>query len=61
MKQVICKRIKEIEGLYKGYNKTEVYKDGKLYAIFPASQKQPRFGSVTIMINCFNYRAKWER
>lgn len=52
-------KVKEISGLYKGYDRTELYQDGVLYATIPASAKQPRRGQKTVTINCFKWAVIW--
>lgn len=56
-----AKRVKEKDGVYKGYNRTEMYKDGILKAIIPASSIQPRKGKKTIMLNCCKWKLEWEK
>jgi hypothetical protein len=55
-----AKKVKETDGVYKGYFRTEFYdKNGKLMAIVPASQKQPRKGIKFFTLNCFKYKINW--
>lgn len=55
-----AKRVKETEGVYKGYVKTEIRnQDGTLKAIIPASQTQPRKGKKFQTLNCFKYILDW--
>lgn len=55
-----AKRIKETNGLYKGFNKTEIYnEDGTLKATFPASTTQPKMGIKHITLNCFKWKLIW--
>lgn len=55
-----AKRVKETEGLYKGFNRTEYHtQDGKLKAIVPASAKQPRKGKKTATVNCWTFTLSW--
>ena len=54
------KRVKETDGIYKGFSRTELYnQDGTLKAIIPASAKQPRKGTKYKTINCFKYKLNW--
>jgi len=41
-----------------GY-KTELYKNGELYATFPDTQTQPHGNKKTIMVNCFKWKLNW--
>lgn len=56
---VQAKRVKETTGLYKGYNRTEIYKNGVLFATFPAEQTQPRKDKKTIILNCWRWKLEW--
>ena len=47
------------EGIYKGYAETTFFKGDKKYATIPAGNKQPRFNSKTIVINCWEWKLKW--
>lgn len=52
-------KVKETTGLYKGYYRTEIYKNGELFVIFPAGQRQPRKSQKTVNINCFKWSLTW--
>ena len=39
--------------------KTELYKNGKLYAVFPEYMKQPHGNCKKIMLNCYWGKLKW--
>jgi len=54
-----AKRVKETKGIYAGYNKTEFYKDGILFAIVPAQSTQPRKGIKTYTLNCWKWAIQW--
>ncbi len=55
-----AKRVKETNGIYKGFVKTEIFKqDGTLKAIIPAEQTQPRKSKKFITLNCFKFRLNW--
>lgn len=57
---VTGKRVKETEGLYKGFVKTEIYNpDGTLKCTFPAAHIQPRKDKKFITLNCFKYKINW--
>ena len=57
---LIAKRVKVTEGLWKGYNQTEFYLNGKLKAIIPASSKQPSKRTKTTILNCWRYKLIWQ-
>jgi len=59
MKTIEAKRVKETEGAYKGFYRTEFYLNGKLKAIVPAAHKQPRRGKKVQTLNCWKYLLKW--
>ena len=40
--------------------KTEIYENGKLKAVIPASSWQPRTDKKTIILNGWIYALKWE-
>lgn len=46
-------------GRYKGLLSTSIFKDGNLFAYFKPGMKQPRFGSNTIILNCWKWSLKW--
>lgn len=48
---------KNANGFYE--TTTEIYQDGKLKAIFPASQRQPRKGQKSIKLNGYIFSLKW--
>lgn len=54
-----AKKVKETEGNYKGYFRTEFYKDGTLFAIVPAAHRQPRKGIKEYTLNCFKWAINW--
>lgn len=60
LKTVTAKRVKETTGTYKGFNKTEYYLDGELFATIPASSAQPRKDKKVITLNCFRYLVQWQ-
>lgn len=54
-----AKKVKSTSGPYKGYLQTELYQDGNLKAIIPASQTQPKKGAKTYMLNGWKFALKW--
>lgn len=45
-----------------GFNVTTIFKkDGTKFAYFGHDQKQPRYGSKHIVLNCFAYLLEWHR
>lgn len=55
-----AKKIKEKTGHWKGYQRTELYQNGRLKATFPAEAKQPKRGQKTILLNGWKFALKWE-
>ncbi len=56
---VIAVRTKIKDGRYKGFNATTFFKNNKQFAYMPPEQRQPKFGSKTIILNCFRYNVEW--
>ena len=54
-----AKKVKETEGAYKGFYRTEFYLNSKLQAIIPAAHKQPKRGKKTQTLNCCEYLLEW--
>lgn len=54
-----AKKVKETTGHWKGYFRTEFYKDGILFATVPAQSRQPRKGIKTYTLNCWKWAVEW--
>lgn len=54
-----AKKVKEQSGLYKGYFRTEFYKEGVLFATVPPESRQPKKGQKTYTINCWKWALEW--
>lgn len=53
--QLQAKRVKTKVGFI-----TELCQDGKIKAIIPATQRQPRKGTKVITLNCWTFSLVWE-
>lgn len=52
-------KVKEKNGIFKGFEKTELYQNGVLKAVVPASSRQPKRGQKTIMLNSWKFGLVW--
>lgn len=57
---LLAKKVKVSTGPYKGFHRTELYQGGKLKAVIPASQSQPRRGQKSIILNGWKFALKWK-
>ncbi|MFX1709021.1 hypothetical protein PV783_33955 [Chitinophaga sp. CC14] len=52
--------IKETEGPYKGFQRTEIYRDGILIGCFLPHEVQPKRSATEIVVKGVQYRLKWQ-